>query len=85
MTFFFCFPATPQGETASSGPQRLKGSAFHNDFEQGKTDDFELPLPPLGRLTQLEVWHDNSGEWQRPPVRNTACTPRGGHMPPAMA
>ena len=47
---------------ASSGPQALKGRG--NLFESGKSDAFELLLPPLGQLASCDVWHDNSGAAQ---------------------
>lgn len=52
-----------EGALGRSGPKELGGQMLRNLFESGRTDEFVLPLQPLGELKQLTVWHDNSGFW----------------------
>ncbi|KAG2501257.1 hypothetical protein HYH03_001064 [Edaphochlamys debaryana] len=47
------------GTKGNSGPRELTGKG--NLFERGKADQFVFKLPDLGDLTELEIWHDNSG------------------------
>ncbi|XP_076450682.1 LOW QUALITY PROTEIN: lipoxygenase homology domain-containing protein 1-like [Babylonia areolata] len=47
------------GEFGDSGEKKL--TSRKNNFERGKTDEFILESPKLGRLERIRIGHDNSG------------------------
>ena len=49
------------GTQVDSAERKLHTSQNSNKFEQGSLDVFELEIPDLGELNQLQIWHDGSG------------------------
>ncbi|KAH3761318.1 hypothetical protein Pelo_6863 [Pelomyxa schiedti] len=47
------------GKSGTSGQRKLEGSG--NCFERRAKDKFSIECADLGDLTEMEIWHDNSG------------------------